>query len=78
MALELKIKTEIRRIICLFFIISHFVVISAQVPLTTTTNTLHHGDILCKVEVPYVDVNPIYKCFLCIGRRKRKKINELF
>ena len=28
---------------------------SAQVPLTTTTNTLRHGDILCKVEVPYVE-----------------------
>ena len=29
--------------------------LSAQVPLTTTTNTLRHGDILCKVEVPYVE-----------------------
>ena len=27
----------------------------SQVPLTTSTNTLRHGDILCKVEVPYVD-----------------------
>jgi hypothetical protein len=27
----------------------------SQVPLTTTTNTLRHGDILCKIEVPYVD-----------------------
>lgn len=27
----------------------------SQVPLTTSTNTLRHGDILCKIEVPYVD-----------------------
>lgn len=27
----------------------------SQVPLTTATNTLRHGDILCKIEVPYVD-----------------------
>ncbi len=26
-----------------------FFPLSAQVPLTTTTNTLRHGDILCKV-----------------------------
>lgn len=32
-----------------------FFPLSAQVPLTTTTNTLRHGDILCKVEVPYVE-----------------------
>ena len=27
----------------------------SQVPLTTSTNTLRHGDILCKIEVPYVE-----------------------
>ena len=27
----------------------------SQVPLTTSTNTLRHGDILYKIEVPYVD-----------------------
>ena len=27
----------------------------SQVPLTTTNNTLRHGDILCKIEVPYVE-----------------------
>ena len=27
----------------------------SQVPLTTSTNTPRHGDILCKIEVPYVD-----------------------
>jgi len=26
----------------------------SQVPLTTSNNTLRHGDILCKIEVPYV------------------------
>ena len=39
----------------LFFFITFFYALSAQVPLTTTTNTLRHGDILCKVEVPYVE-----------------------
>lgn len=29
--------------------------LTAQVPLSTTTNTLRHGDILCKMEVPYVE-----------------------
>ncbi len=27
----------------------------SQVPLTTTNNTLRHGDILCKIEVPYLE-----------------------
>ena len=27
----------------------------SQVPLTTSTNTLRHGDILCKIGVPYVE-----------------------
>ena len=27
----------------------------SQIPLTTSTNTLRHGDILCKIEVPYVE-----------------------
>ena len=27
----------------------------SQVPLTTTNNTLRHGDLLCKIEVPYVE-----------------------
>lgn len=27
----------------------------SQVPLTTLNNTLRHGDILCKIEVPYVE-----------------------
>ena len=27
----------------------------SQVPLTTSTNTLRHGDILCKIKVPYVE-----------------------
>lgn len=27
----------------------------SQVPLTTSNNTLRHGDILCKIEVPYVE-----------------------
>jgi len=27
----------------------------SQVPLTTATNTLRHGDILCKIEVPFVE-----------------------
>ena len=27
----------------------------SQVPLTISTNTLRHGDILCKIEVPYVE-----------------------
>lgn len=27
----------------------------SQVPLTTTNNTLRHGDLLFKIEVPYVE-----------------------
>lgn len=27
----------------------------SQVPLTTSNNTLRHGDLLCKIEVPYVE-----------------------
>ena len=27
----------------------------SQVPQTTTNNTLRHGDLLCKIEVPYVE-----------------------
>ena len=27
----------------------------SQIPLTTSTNTLRHGDILCKIGVPYVE-----------------------
>lgn len=35
-----------------FFSNSH---LYSQVPLTSSTNTLRHGDILCKIEVPYVE-----------------------
>ena len=41
--------------VILAFIYCYFYPLSAQVPLTTTTNTLRHGDILCKVEVHYVE-----------------------
>ena len=33
----------------------HSLPLFSQTILTTTTNTLRHGDILCKEEVPYVD-----------------------
>ena len=39
----------------IFLVLFFSIQVSAQVPLTTTTNTLRHGDILCKVEVPYVE-----------------------
>ena len=39
----------------IFLVLFFSIQLSAQVPLTTKTNTLRHGDILCKVEVPYVE-----------------------
>ena len=44
-------KTTITIVIAVIATIPLF----SQVPLTTSTNTLRHGDILCKIEVPYVD-----------------------
>ena len=44
-------KTTITIVIAVIATIPLF----SQVPLTTSTNTLRHGDILCKIEVPYVE-----------------------
>lgn len=50
-----NIKMKYKTSVILAFLYCYFFPLSAQIPLTTTTNTLRHGDILCKVEVPYVE-----------------------
>ncbi len=47
-----NIKMKYKTSVILAFLYCYFFPLSAQVPLTTTTNTPRHGDILCKVEVP--------------------------
>lgn len=42
-------------IILIFPFIFKSLPLFSQVPLTTTNNTLRHDDLLCKIEVPYVE-----------------------
>ena len=49
-------KTLILKKIAIYLSISYSTqVILAQVSLSSVTNSLRHGDILCRVELPYAD-----------------------